>query len=257
MASRLLQTFRASLVGGRQDGHGEMTIDSATSLSSRVRAGIFFLAAASLLRPDGLAHGTPLISSQFSSAAPVVASGVLLLPGPGSEETPVLLLASDGGGGGGGRDSLNTFSQSRTEVLPGSEATVIRLEREMQQAQAVCSNLPPEYQADCLQQSLGRGASVLNEPAYSQARREISRAQRSIDRLVSRNIDRSKPPIRVNGRVYRAVKKTAVAKVNREARRIVAETETKLLRSAGTGKRKTHYTRIARAVGSTKNLLRS
>jgi len=76
--------------------------------------------------------------------------------------------------------------------------------------------------------------------------------------VCSSDLDKAAPKIRKGGKSYRAVKKSAVAKVNKQAKAIIVETETKLLRSAGSSQlRKTHYTRIARAVGSTKNILRS
>ena len=173
-----------------------------------------------------------------------------------SRDQHILLVSGDGGGGD--REAFTTQRRQQGNISSVSDAPVIRFENEMRDTRAECGNLPAEYQADCLQQGLSTGAAVLTGSENAEARREIQSAQRKIKRLVDQNVDRSKPPIRRGGKTYRAVKKSAVAKVNREARRIVAETETKLLRSASrSSARKTHYARIARAVGSTKTILRS
>ncbi|MEZ5870848.1 MAG: hypothetical protein R3D32_03180 [Nitratireductor sp.] len=176
-------------------------------------------------------------------------------------ETPAdrLIRVASGGEGGGGDSSDRILRPRQGATEHGvSDEPVIRFEGEMRDTRGECGNLPAEYQADCLQQGLSKGAKVLTGPENAEARREIQSAQRKIKRLVDQNVDRSKPPIRRGGKTYRAVKKQAVAKVNREARKIIAETETKLLRSASrSSARKTHYARIARAVGSTKTLLRS
>ncbi|MCB1430697.1 MAG: hypothetical protein KDJ66_16475, partial [Nitratireductor sp.] len=170
----------------------------------------------------------------------------------------LIRLASEGGEGGGDSSDRVLRPRQGANERGVSDAPVIRFEGEMRDTRAECGNLPAEYQADCLQQGLSTGAAVLTGSENAEARREIQSAQRKIKRLVDQNVDRSKPPIRRGGKTYRAVKKSAVAKVNREARRIVAETETKLLRSASrSSARKTHYARIARAVGSTKTILRS
>ena len=198
----------------------------------------------------------PLIRQMMQEAAGAIGFGTGSLV-----ETPadrLIRVATDGGDGGG--DSADrVFPRNRASTgRDVSDAPVVRFEGEMRDTRAECGNLPAEYQADCLQQGLSTGAAVLTGSENAEARREIQSAQRKIKRLVDQNVDRSKPPIRRGGKTYRAVKKSAVAKVNREARRIVAETETKLLRSASrSSARKTHYARIARAVGSTKTILRS
>ena len=96
-----------------------------------------------------------------------------------------------------------------------------------------------------------------NRPDYTTAQSELNKASRSLSSLVSQNEDKAAAPIRKGGKTYRAVKKAAVKAVAAKAAAIVTETETKLLRSASSGLRKTHYARIAQAVGSTKKILRS
>ena len=86
---------------------------------------------------------------------------------------------------------------------------------------------------------------------------ELNRASRSISNVVSQNADPAAKPIKKGFKSYRAVKKSAVRSVNAKAKAVIAETATKLLRSAGSGHRKVHFQRIAQAVGSTKKILRS
>ena len=85
----------------------------------------------------------------------------------------------------------------------------------------------------------------------------MSSASRSISSLVNQNADPAAKPIVKGGKRYRAVKKSAIKSVNAKAAAIIAEAETKLLRSAGSGHRKVHFQRIAQAIGSTKKILRS
>ena len=121
-----------------------------------------------------------------------------------------------------------------------------------------CQFLPQEYRVDCLAQELREASRIVRNSGYKNANREIASAAKKLDRIVKRNEDKSAPKIKRNGKTYRAVKKSSVKKVNRQAKKIVAETKTKLIRSAGNSAlKKTHYTKIAKAVGSTKVLLRS
>ncbi len=123
---------------------------------------------------------------------------------------------------------------------------------------AECISLPVEYRADCLAQNLVEASKVVTTVGYSEVNRQLKSAGQKISREVSRNIDRSKPAIKRNGKTYRAVKKSAVARVNRKATRIVKSTAQKLIRSAGNSAvKKVHFTRIAKAVDNTKVLLRS
>ena len=115
------------------------------------------------------------------------------------------------------------------------------------------------YRMDCLQQALRRAAQEMGRAQnYRAAKSELNRAAGQIKRLVDRNVDRAAPKAQSGRRSYRAVAASAARQLNQQAAAIIQETETKLLRSASSSaQRKTHYTRIAQAVGSTKTLLRS
>ncbi len=118
---------------------------------------------------------------------------------------------------------------------------------------------PAEYRFDCLRNVLGRAASTIeNRPNYRDAARELRSLSRKLDGIVSKYQDRSAPRAAVGQRTYRAVSSANLEQARREASEAIDESVTKLLRSAGNSeKRKTHYSQIATAVGSTKRLLRS
>ncbi len=123
-----------------------------------------------------------------------------------------------------------------------------------------CRNsIRPEYRFDCLRNVLGRVASTIeNRPNYRDAARELRSLSRKLDGIVSKYQDRSAPRAAVGQRTYRAVSTANLEQARREASEAIDESVTKLLRSAGNSeKRKTHYSQIATAVGSTKRLLRS
>ncbi|MBO6857018.1 hypothetical protein [Roseibium sp.] len=123
-----------------------------------------------------------------------------------------------------------------------------------------CRNsIRPEYRFDCLRNVLSRAASTIeNRPNYRDAARELRSLSRKLDGIVSKYQDRSAPRAAVGQRTYRAVSTANLEQARREASEAIDESVTKLLRSAGNSeKRKTHYSQIATAVGSTKRLLRS
>ncbi|MEZ5870849.1 MAG: hypothetical protein R3D32_03185 [Nitratireductor sp.] len=149
-------------------------------------------------------------------------------------------------------DDLKSFK------LAFSDSHTSAVTRRLGDAERECGALPAEYRADCLAQGFKSAASATgNRPDYTTAQSELNKASRSLSSLVSQNEDKTVAPIRKGGKTYRAVKKAAVKAVAAKAVAIVTETETKLLRSASSGLRKTHYARIAQAVGSTKKILRS
>lgn len=144
-------------------------------------------------------------------------------------------------------------------VLAMSSGNTTKVVVRLNKGKSQCAAVSAEYQADCLSQtfrSASRTARSMTD--YVAAGKILADAHKKINALVSRNVDKNAPTIRKGGKKLRAVKKSAVAKVNAQTRKIIAETETKLLRSAGnSAKRKAHFGRIAKAAGSTKTILRS
>ncbi len=174
-----------------------------------------------------------------------------------------------GGGDGGGEAELINRSQSgdrarnkprvRQESGQGiNNRNTQSISADISSIASQCQFLPQEYRLDCLAQELKESSRIVKNAGYKNANREIASAAKKLDRIVKRNEDKSAPKIKRNGKTYRAVKKSSVKKVNRQAKKVIAETKTKLIRSAGNSAlKKTHYTKIAKAVGSTKVLLRS
>jgi len=144
-------------------------------------------------------------------------------------------------------------------ILAMGNANTTKVVVRLTNGKSQCAAVSAEYQADCLSQtfrSASRTARSLSD--YVAVGKVLAAAHKRIDALVSKNLDKNAPTIRKGGKKLRAVKKSAVAKVNAQTRKIIAETETKLLRSAGnSAKRKAHFGRIAKAAGSTKTILRS
>ncbi len=193
---------------------------------------IIHLAAAFAL---AIAQISPAMASATASDWEDFTAGVsdtLLFGNPTPQAAPVLLAFSD-----------------------GATNTVVR---RISNSERECAALPSEYRADCLSQGLRGAASLASQPDYAGARTQLSTASRQISTLVKQNADPTAAPLRKGGKTYRAVKKAAVRQVNAKAAAIVAEAETKLIRAAGSSAhRKTHYQRIATAVGSTKRIFRS
>jgi len=124
---------------------------------------------------------------------------------------------------------------------------------------AECSRLEPVYRIDCLRRVFKQASGAgLNRPDYASASSELRRLSRTLNGILGKNVDRKAGKAKVGGKSYRAVTRQALRDANRQAARAIEEAATKLLRSAGNSKkRKTHYTRIANAVNSTKKILRS
>ncbi|MCB1430653.1 MAG: hypothetical protein KDJ66_16255 [Nitratireductor sp.] len=174
------------------------------------------------------------------------------LPDPEEGETPALILMAPVA------TQQTTVDELKSFRLAFSDSHTSAVTRRLGDAERECGALPAEYRADCLAQGFRSAASATgNRPDYTTAQSELNKASRSLSSLVSQNEDKAAAPIRKGGKTYRAVKKAAVKAVAAKAVAIVTETETKLLRSASGGLRKTHYARIAQAVGSTKKILRS
>ncbi|MCB1459785.1 MAG: hypothetical protein KDJ48_11085 [Nitratireductor sp.] len=190
----------------------------------------------------------------FVAAGPQAAMAALGpdLPDPEEGETPALILMAPVA------TQQTTVDELKSFRLAFSDSHTSAVTRRLGDAERECGALPAEYRADCLAQGFRSAASATgNRPDYTTAQSELNKASRSLSSLVSQNEDKAAAPIRKGGKTYRAVKKAAVKAVAAKAVAIVTETETKLLRSASGGLRKTHYARIAQAVGSTKKILRS
>lgn len=129
-----------------------------------------------------------------------------------------------------------------------------------------CEALPIDYRVDCLGQGLRWVAKqVPNHRAYRPVRSQLTRTGTKLQDLARTNQDTTRPKIgpkrRTSGqpvRTYRAVKRDRARFAVPEAKRVIDEAATSLLRSAENSKnRRVHYQRVARYLSSTKRILRS
>ena len=133
-------------------------------------------------------------------------------------------------------------------------------------ARAECASYEPVYRIDCLRQRLaGIAQRIPAGPAYAEARQIIKRASGKLGRIQAGITDHKAPRqrSRANPRLkqpktYAAVKRENLDKAMEQARQVIEEAETQLLRAAeNSEKRAGHYQKIAAALDSTRVLLRS
>lgn len=176
-----------------------------------------------------------------------------VLPLVMAQNIPVISQESEGGHGGGGERQVVT---NQTLGLTNARTAAIVLN--LGNAISECNLLPQEYQADCLAQNFRETSKIVKASGYRSVNTELDSAAQQISQLIEQNLDASAPKLKLGKKTYRAVKKSAVAAINQKSAAIVTETSTKLLRSTGNSAlKKVHFARIAKAVNSTKVLLRS
>jgi hypothetical protein len=167
---------------------------------------------------------------------------------------------------GGGPDSIEANIEVNIDVSSNATNAVLS---SIGDAGETCQTLKKEYYVDCLGERLRALSDELTSTGdYSEAKKIIRIASKKLRKLVSENRDKSKARVKVKtpkshkssmtGRIS-PIKLESQADVREQAERIIAEAQTKLLRSvANSDRRKNHYEKIAAAIGSqTKFLLRS
>ena len=214
----------------------------------RLHALLIAITAAFLLAPASASHAARFEADGLRAIDQNFIAAMVHSPSAGDG----FLLASEGGDGGDGGDADDRISPfSADPRLAALAAQILR------QGSADCGGLRPEYRISCLAAVYDEAASVLRGPEYAPARRELQFAARRLEGIARANADPAAPPVAKGRRRITAVKKSAVSKTNQQARQVIAETETRLIRSAGSSSRRARYAQIAQAVGSTKNILRS
>ncbi len=155
--------------------------------------------------------------------------------------------------------SLTEVSKPVTRTITSRIASAAKL----------CKQLSSSYYADCLGERLESLAKELSTHGdYREAKKIISVASKKLRNVAASNRDSSKKRIRVSTpgsatgpttKPISATKPEAAASVKSQAEAIIAEAQTKLLRSGNNSqRRKSHYQQIAAALGSeSKVLLRS
>lgn len=168
-----------------------------------------------------------------------------------------------------GRGSTTTHTSSdatSTAVAVPTDYLTSSIVRNINGARAECATYDPVYRIDCLRQRLADIAQRIPAgPAYSEARQIISRASSKLGRIqsgitdakVPRQRSRANPRLKQT-KTYAAVKREKLSKAMEQARQVIDEASTQLLRAAeNSEKRASHYQQIAAALDSTKVLLRS
>ncbi len=147
---------------------------------------------------------------------------------------------------------------------PGTDAIV----GQISSSTGLCKRIAKEYMVDCISDRLARIAAGLPKTGeYREARMALEQASIKLHMLAQANAETSLPKIRIQSksdgsgvrpRALTPIKPESFDTVKVEAAEIIAEAETVLLRSAeNSAKRKVHFERIAKAVGSNKVILRS
>lgn len=165
-------------------------------------------------------------------------------------------------GGSGGSFSDTTLSGFRV-TAEGTRAIVKWLE----EANVYCGRVPRAYRIDCLADQYKQIERALPKTGdYNRLRKILRKSQTDLRKIVSQYSDpsasKAKPDLPAAqlsaSRPLVRVRKSRLQRAEKAAAKVIAETETILLRSAGQSKRrKLAFTRVAKAIGSNKVLLRS
>lgn len=158
-----------------------------------------------------------------------------------------------------------------TVILPagefGSVAYTAVVVSGLAAARKFCGALDEAYRVDCLAERFSvLSQSIPKDSDYDEVQRVLQMASNQMASLARNNRSRELPRGRATRpgstetttRPLTPVSQATSARVNQQARAILAQTETLLLRSGAGSKSKTlQYAKIANAIGSNKVLLRT
>lgn len=199
-------------------------------------------------------------STHFRSIQAVLLAGALTL------STMPDVRGQTGPGDGESTQGSVGSSAASTNVAVPTDYLTSSIVKNIDGARAECGSYDPVYRIDCLRQRLADIARRIPAgPAYSEARQIISRASSKLGRIQAGVVDRKAPtkrsranPRLKQAKIYAAAKREKLGKAMEQARQVIEEAETQLLRAAeNSDKRAGHYQKIAAALESTKVLLRS
>jgi hypothetical protein len=190
------------------------------------------------------------VATGDTTALTIAPAGLhLVLP---QNKLPIVSVSDHGGG------------ESRGDVTPVTVISVdddatTKIVEPLAEANTECGSIDVIYRLDCAQQAYKSAVKAVPKHSdYQKARRDLYSAQRKLNKLLKKNLDKTVAPLKVGNKTYRAVKKTVAKSLNAQATVVLEETATKLLRSAGNSKkRQLHYAQIADVVGSNKKIFRS
>lgn len=166
---------------------------------------------------------------------------------------PQAALAYGEGGGAPPYGNKSAARAAGAQVNPATTGTVVKL---LTGGVRGCQRLQKVYRYDCYSQVYGQAAAQMNGIAgYAEARRVLVGVERSLNRTVSRNLDRRAPQVRMGNQQFRAIKAESLPTAKAAFIATLEEAETRLLRSPSGGS--DHVVQIAAAINSNKILLRS
>lgn len=137
-----------------------------------------------------------------------------------------------------------------------SDAEIAEITQRMEGGFARCSAVDAAYQIDCYRRVYERASQDLKgQRLQADAQKAMRRTAVELKRLARAYADPAAPKVQVGGKTVAAIRLDALPQATAQARRILQETETYLLR--GNRQAALHYQRIASVVNSSKVLLRS
>lgn len=159
-------------------------------------------------------------------------------------------------------------SQVLAVPVASRAATVDSIAATLSRSNTVCSQLPDQYQVDCLSVYYRKAlAETPRGREFAEVRTVLRDTANKLDKLARVNRDTTQPRLKVRPATGQdtiktgpitAVKPEAVESTRATALAIIEEAETLLLRSAETrAEGQNEFAQIAEAIGSTKVLLRS
>lgn len=140
-------------------------------------------------------------------------------------------------------------------ALARSEAFTSQIVGKLESGIRECQALPTVYRFDCYRQNYRAVGRDLKRPDYRPAQSALRRVEKTLNTIVRKNTDKTKPQISQNGRKYKAITPQAVKPAAAAFDQARAEATTVLLRTKGD--MKPHFERIAAVVGSNKVILRA
>lgn len=149
-----------------------------------------------------------------------------------------------------------TAGSTPTLQLAFSESATGRVVNVLEDGISLCQSIATVYQFDCYRQNFRKaGSKMRGKPDYSDAQNALGHVESVLKSIVKKNLDKTAPPLRINGKTYKPVKPAAVKSASASFKRARSEAVTILLRADGHSK--VHYQRIANIVGSDKLIIRS
>ncbi len=119
-----------------------------------------------------------------------------------------------------------------------------------------CQAVAAVYRFDCYRQtSRAVGRSLRGKPDYRDAQKALKQVERALKAVVKQNGDSAGPPLKQNGRTYKAVQPGIVAASTAAFNKARQEAVTNLLRADG--KTQVQYQRFASVVVSNKVIIRT